>query len=56
VLFFRDHKQPGKLTYKYLARVTTVGTFAAPPTKAEEMYTPEVYGHTAAASVTYRAP
>jgi alpha-2-macroglobulin len=56
VLFFRDHKQPGTLTYRYLARVTTVGTFAAPPTKAEEMYTPEVYGHTAAASVSYRAP
>jgi uncharacterized protein YfaS (alpha-2-macroglobulin family) len=53
VLFFKDLKQPGTLTYHYLARVTTSGDFAAPPTKAEEMYTPEVYGHTAASKVTY---
>ena len=54
VLFFRDHMQPGALTYRYLARVTTPGTFVKPPAKAEEMYTPEVYGYTAAARVTFR--
>ena len=53
VLFFRDHMQPGKLTYRYLARVTTPGEFVKPPARAEEMYTPEVYGYTAAARVTF---
>jgi uncharacterized protein YfaS (alpha-2-macroglobulin family) len=52
-LFFRDHMQPGTLTYRYLARVTSAGAFMTPPTKAEEMYTPEVFGHTAARRVTY---
>ena len=41
------------MIYRYLARVTTPGRFAAPPTKTEEMYTPEVYGHTAASQVSY---
>ena len=53
VLFFRDLMQPGTLTYRYLARVTSPGSFVAPPARAEEMYTPEVYGHTGAARVSY---
>jgi hypothetical protein len=53
VLFFRDHMQPGTLIYRYLARVTSSGRFVVPPTKAEEMYTPEVFGHTAARTVRY---
>ncbi|MBW2457375.1 MAG: hypothetical protein JRI68_22900, partial [Deltaproteobacteria bacterium] len=53
VLFFRDLMQPGKLTYRYLARVTTAGRFVAPPTKAEAMYNPEIFGHNAAAWVRY---
>ena len=53
VLFFRDLMQPGTLTYRYLARVTSAGTFIAPPARAEEMYTPEVYGHTGADRVTF---
>jgi len=28
----------------YYARATTPGTFVVPPTKAEEMYSPEVFG------------
>ena len=31
-------------TYSYVARATTPGTFVAPPAKAEEMYSPEVFG------------
>ena len=54
VLFFRDLMQPGALTYRYLARVTTPGEFVKPSARAEEMYTPEVYGYTAAARVTFR--
>lgn len=30
--------------YTYVARATTPGTFVVPPTKAEEMYSPEVFG------------
>ena len=52
VLFFRDLMQPGTLTYRYLARVTSAGAFIAPPARAEEMYTPEVYGHTGSERVT----
>jgi hypothetical protein len=30
--------------YTYVARATTPGTFVAPPPRAEEMYSPEVFG------------
>jgi alpha-2-macroglobulin len=30
--------------YRYVARATTPGEFVVPPAKAEEMYTPEVFG------------
>ena len=53
VLFFRDLMQPGTLTYHYLARVSFPGRFLAPPLRAEEMYTPELYGHGPASWVSY---
>jgi len=34
----------GVYEYNYIARATTPGTFIVPPTKAEEMYSPEVFG------------
>ncbi|MEP6894720.1 MAG: alpha-2-macroglobulin family protein, partial [Chloroflexota bacterium] len=34
----------GVYKYSYIARATTPGTFIAPPAKAEEMYSPEVFG------------
>ena len=34
----------GVYDYSYVARATTPGTFVAPPAKAEEMYSPEVFG------------
>ena len=37
----------GVYEYTYTARATTPGTFVAPPTKAEEMYSPEVFGRSA---------
>jgi len=46
VLAFADYLPAGVTTYTYLARATTVGTYKLPPTRAEEMYTPEVYGRT----------
>ena len=37
----------GVYEYTYIARATTPGTFIAPPSKAEEMYSPEVFGRSA---------
>ena len=34
----------GVYDYTYIARATTPGVFIAPPAKAEEMYSPEVFG------------
>ena len=33
--------------YNYIARATTPGNFVVPPTRAEEMYSPETFGRTA---------
>eukprot|EP01080_Neovahlkampfia_damariscottae_P009738 gene9738-2065_t len=38
--------------YSYLARATTKGSFVVPPTKAEEMYSPEVFGRSKTEHVT----
>ena len=51
VLFFVDHMAAGMYRYRYLARATTLGAFVVPPARAEEMYTPEVFGRTGAISV-----
>lgn len=55
VLFFVDHMAAGMYRYRYLARATTLGAFVLPPTKAEEMYTPEVFGRTAAGTISIAA-
>ena len=34
----------GVYQYTYIARATTPGVFVVPPSKAEEMYSPEVFG------------
>ena len=34
----------GVYTYEYVARATTPGEYVVPPAKAEEMYSPEVFG------------
>ncbi|EYF05299.1 Ig-like domain-containing alpha-2-macroglobulin family protein [Chondromyces apiculatus] len=51
VLFFVDHLPAGMYRYRYLARATTLGRFVLPPTRAEEMYQPEVLGRTAAEGI-----
>jgi hypothetical protein len=38
---------PGVYTYRYTALATTPGEYVLPPTKAEEMYSPEVFGRNA---------
>ena len=40
---------PGVYTYTYTALATTPGEYVLPPLKAEEMYSPEVFGRTATA-------
>lgn len=37
----------GVYTYTYVGRATTPGRFVVPPSKAEEMYSPEVFGRSA---------
>jgi len=51
MLLFADRLWAGKYTYTYLVRATTLGSFIAPPARAEEMYHPEVMGHTATTAV-----
>jgi hypothetical protein len=46
VLLFADFLNQGSHTYTYLVQATSYGTFELPPTKAEEMYAPEVFGST----------
>ena len=41
----------GVFEYSYVARATTPGTFVVPPTKAEEMYSPEVFGRSSSDKV-----
>jgi uncharacterized protein YfaS (alpha-2-macroglobulin family) len=48
VLTFVEHMPAGMYHYRYLARATTFGTFVVPPTRAECMYEPEVFGRTGA--------
>ena len=54
MLFFVDQMAAGMYHYRYLARATTLGKFVVPPTKAEEMYTPETFGRTGATLVEVR--
>ncbi|MBI5609959.1 MAG: hypothetical protein HY902_13885 [Deltaproteobacteria bacterium] len=44
----------GDWEYTYLARATTPGRFVVPPAKAEEMYSPEVFGRSASAVAVVR--
>jgi uncharacterized protein YfaS (alpha-2-macroglobulin family) len=41
---FRSLLWEGVYEWSYTARATTLGDFIAPPTKAEEMYSPENFG------------
>jgi uncharacterized protein YfaS (alpha-2-macroglobulin family) len=47
VLTFVDSMRVGMYRYRYLARATTAGVYQVPPTKAECMYDPAVFGRTA---------
>jgi len=42
----------GSYEYTYVARATTPGVFVTPPTRAEQIYEPEVFGRSASTTVT----
>jgi len=51
VQLFATRLDEGEHTFSYLVRATTAGTFITAPTHAEEMYEPEVFGHTGSVTV-----
>jgi uncharacterized protein YfaS (alpha-2-macroglobulin family) len=52
ILLFAQHLFPGEHTKVYYVRAATKGKFLAPSAKAEEMYSPEVFGSTTQNFVT----
>lgn len=56
VLMFLEQVPAGVFHYRYVARATTLGRFVVPPTKAECMYDPGVFGRTAASTFEVIAP
>lgn len=53
-LHFADELVPGTYQLNVLARATVRGSFVVPPTRAEEMYHPEVFGRAASDRVTIK--
>jgi uncharacterized protein YfaS (alpha-2-macroglobulin family) len=56
VLTFVEHMPAGMYHYRYLARATTAGKFLVPPTRAECMYDPAVFGRNGGSELEVRAP
>jgi hypothetical protein len=44
-VLYASRMSPGTYVYEYFARATTSGVFMALPASAEQMYQPEVFGH-----------
>ena len=51
VELFATRLSEGVHSFSYIARATTAGTFRTAPARAEEMYTPEVFGRTPTATI-----
>lgn len=51
MLLFSDYLYKGDHEYTYIVRATYPGVFNMPATKAEEMYTPEVFGNSSSAVI-----
>ncbi|MGD2205208.1 MAG: hypothetical protein PVH17_00395, partial [Anaerolineae bacterium] len=49
VTFFVTRLEPGRRTFTYLMRATTVGSFTALPTQVYPMYEPEVWSRSESA-------
>lgn len=52
MLLYAPRMDPGTYTFTYRLRAASGGTFVHRPAAVEEMYTPETFGRTAAATVT----
>jgi uncharacterized protein YfaS (alpha-2-macroglobulin family) len=55
VVTYFDKIEPGMYRVSYLARASSIGSFVVPPTRIEAMYSPEVFGRTAASTLSVRA-
>lgn len=53
-LLFADDLPPGRHTHTVYLRATTPGRYAFPPTQAEAMYAPEVFGRTEGAQLSIK--
>jgi uncharacterized protein YfaS (alpha-2-macroglobulin family) len=51
VELFATRLAEGHHEFSYVVRATTAGMFVVAPTRAEEMYAPEIFGRTTSASV-----
>jgi hypothetical protein len=51
IRLFATRLSEGLHEFSYIARATTAGTFRTAPARAEEMYTPEVFGRTATTTI-----
>ncbi|MCE5246285.1 hypothetical protein LLG88_05105, partial [bacterium] len=56
VLAFADELPVGTHTLTVVLRATTAGTFQLPAARAEEMYTPEVFGRSEGGSLVVAPP
>ncbi len=54
IQLFATRLSEGAHEFSYIARATTAGTFRTAPARAEEMYTPEVFGRTNTATIEVR--
>ena len=51
IQLFATRLSEGTHEFSYVARATTAGTFRTAPARAEEMYTPEIFGRTASTTI-----
>ena len=51
VQLFATRLSEGVHEFSYIVRATTAGTFRTAPARAEEMYTPEIFGRTATTTI-----
>lgn len=54
VRFYADYLTAGNYHLSYMAQVISDGTFSALPTRAEEMYDPDIYGRGSGAELTIK--
>jgi uncharacterized protein YfaS (alpha-2-macroglobulin family) len=54
VLLFATRLAEGRHEFSYVVRATTAGSFRTAPARAEEMYTPEIFGRTGTVVVTVK--